>query len=100
VSLRDTSTVLDFEPDRMLLLRIGLWPLGEGRVRLTLTPVGTTATRVTMVEDFHDGPLLWLRNKVNDVALHYRNRESLRRLGDLAVRRAARSRQNSGKPRP
>ena len=100
VSLRDTSTVLDFEPDRMLLLRVGLWPLGEGRVRLTLTPVGTTATRVTMVEDFHDGPLLWLRNKVNDVALHYRNRESLRRLGDLAVRRAARSRQNSGKPRP
>jgi hypothetical protein len=100
LSLRDTSTVLDFEPDRMLLLRIGLWPLGEGRVRITLTPVGTTATRVTMVEDFHDGPLRWLRNTINDVALHFRNKESLRRLGDLAVRRAARSRQNSGKPRP
>jgi hypothetical protein len=74
----------------MLLLRVGLWPLGEARVRLTLTPVGASATRVTMLEDFAEGPLRWIRTKVNDLALHWRNKESLRRLGDLAVRRAPR----------
>ena len=65
-------------------------PLGlPRRIRLTLAPIGGAATRVTMVEDFSDGPLLWARSKINDVALHWRNRESLRRLSDLATRRVA-----------
>jgi len=89
VSLRDSSVVLECEPDRMLLLRVGLWPLGEARVRLTLTPIGGSATRVTMAEDFAEGPLRWIRTKVNDLALHRRNLESMRRLADLATRRAS-----------
>ena len=92
VSLRDSSVVLECEPDRMLLLRVGLWPLGEARVRMTLTPVGGSATRVTMVEDFAEGPLHWVRTKINDLALHWRNRESLRRLADLATRRTSNGR--------
>ena len=90
VSLRDSSTVLDCEPDHMLLLRAGLWPLGEATVRLILTPIGAAATRVTMDEEFAQGPLHWARTKIHDLALHQRNKESLRRLGDLAVRRAGR----------
>ncbi|HEV7899359.1 MAG TPA: SRPBCC family protein [Planosporangium sp.] len=86
-SVRDKSVVVDCEPDRMLLLRVGLWPLGEGRVCLELTPIGTSATLVTMVEDFPYGPMRWLHTKVNDAALHWRNKESLRRLADLATRR-------------
>jgi uncharacterized protein YndB with AHSA1/START domain len=88
VSLRDSSTVLDCEPDRTLLLRVGLWPLGEARVRLTLAPIGDAATRVTMVEEFTGGSLRGLRTKINDLVLHRRNVESLRRLADLATRRA------------
>jgi Polyketide cyclase / dehydrase and lipid transport len=88
VSLRDSSIVIDCEPDRMLLLRAGLWPLGEATVRFTLTPVGASATRVTMDEEFAAGPLHWVRTKINDLALHRRNKESLRRLADLAMRRA------------
>jgi uncharacterized protein YndB with AHSA1/START domain len=87
LSLHDRSVVVDCEQDRMLLLRVGLWPWGEGRVHLTLTPIGASATRVTMVEDFPEGPLRWLHTRVNDVALHWRNKESLRRLADLATRR-------------
>jgi uncharacterized protein YndB with AHSA1/START domain len=87
VSLRDSSTVLDCEPDRMLVLRAGIWPLGEARIRLLLTPVGDRATRVTMDEEFAEGPLRWLRTRADGLVLHGRNRESLRRLGDLAVRR-------------
>jgi hypothetical protein len=89
VSVRDSTVVIDCEQDRMLLLRVGLWPLGEGRVHLALTPVGDSATRVTLVEYFPEGPLRWLHTKVNDVALHWRNKESLRRLADLATRREA-----------
>jgi hypothetical protein len=89
VSLKDKSVSEECEPDRLLLLTVGLWPFGAGRVRFVLEPVGTAATRITMVEQFTQGPLVGLRNKLNDVLLHYRNRESLRRLADIAVNRAA-----------
>ena len=39
------------------------------------------------LDNMRAGPLRWIRTKVNDLALHYRNRESLRRLADLARRR-------------
>ncbi len=88
-SLHDKSVVLECDPGKMLYLRVGLWPLGEGLVRLTLAPIGGTSTRVKMDEQPADGPLHWLHTKVNDLLLHRRNKESLRRLGDLAERRAA-----------
>lgn len=89
LSLSDSSTVLSCELNRQLTLRAGLWPLGEATVRIELEPVGATATRVTMHEDFHAGPLAWARNKINDLILHRRNVESLRRLADIAVREKA-----------
>jgi hypothetical protein len=92
VSLRDRTTVLECQPERMLLLKLRLWPLGAGKVRLILDREGPDATRVTLIEQFTEGPLLGLRNKVNDLLLHYRNRESLRRLADLAVGRATAAR--------
>jgi len=91
VSLKDHSTVLACEPDRMLLLKIRLWPFGAGRAKVLLEPATRGRTRVTLIEQFTEGPLLGLRNKVNDVLLHYRNREALRRLADLATGRRTRS---------
>src|SRR3954454_8096289 len=79
-SLKDSSTVTACAPDRSLTLRAGLGPMGEATVRLELEPVGSSGTRVTMHEDFHAGPLHWLKNKVNDLLLHGRNVEALRRL--------------------
>jgi hypothetical protein len=89
LSIRDRSTSLECEPGRMLLLKVRLWPLGAGLARFVLDPAGPEATRVTIIEQFTEGPLIGLRNKINDLALHYRNRESLRRLADLAERRVA-----------
>jgi hypothetical protein len=43
-----------------------------------------------MGEQFTDGPLLGLRNKLSDLVLHRRNKESLRRLADIATRDKAR----------
>lgn len=86
VSLHDKSTVLACEPGRALTVRAGLWPLGEAIVHLKLEPVGGNATRVTIAEDFNAGPLRWVRTKLNDLVLHRRNVESLRRLADIATR--------------
>jgi hypothetical protein len=83
LSVRDKSTVLECDPGRMLLTKVRIWPLGEGHVRITITPVGSTRTRVTMQEEFTSGPLRWLHTKIDDLALHYRNVEALRRIEDL-----------------
>jgi uncharacterized protein YndB with AHSA1/START domain len=90
-SLQDSSTVVAMVPDRSLTLRAGLWPLGEATVKIDLEPVGPAATRVTMHEDFHAGPLHWAKNKINDLVLHRRNSESLRRLADIAEREKSRT---------
>ncbi|HET8684845.1 MAG TPA: SRPBCC family protein [Micromonosporaceae bacterium] len=92
VSLKDRTEVIDSQPPSLLVLRARLWPLGELTVRIELTPVDADATRVTLAEEFRAGPLNWVQTKVNDLLLHGRNREALRRLADLAVRKAAPSR--------
>lgn len=89
VSLEDSTLSLACEPPGMLLLRPRLWPLGEAEVRITLTELGPERTRVRIAEDFTAGPLRWVRTKVNDLVMHKRNQESLRRLADIAVRRDA-----------
>lgn len=85
LSLHDSSTVLAVEPGRSLKLRAGLWPLGSAIVRILLEPAGG-GTRIVMEEDFEAGPLLFVRNKINDLVLHRRNIESLRRLNDIVLR--------------
>ena len=84
LSLEDASTVVAVDPGRSLTLRAGLWPLGEATVRIELVPVDRENTRVTMHEDFDAGPLRWVKNKINDLMLHARNAEALRRLAELA----------------
>ena len=86
LSISDKSTVTAVTPGRRIALTAGLWPLGEAAVDIVLEPAGASATRVTMHETFRSGPLLWARNKINDLILHGRNVEALRRLADLAER--------------
>lgn len=86
ISIRDETEVLACRPPYELALRAHIWPLGEATVVITLMP-GTYGTQVRMVEEVHAGPLKWFRTKLNDLLLHYRNREALARLADLAMRR-------------
>jgi uncharacterized protein YndB with AHSA1/START domain len=86
LSLHDSSTVLAMVPDRLLKVRAGLWPLGSAVVEIVLDPLANGETRITMKEDFEAGPLLFVRNKLNDLILHRRNIESLRRLNDIVLR--------------
>nr|WP_091653487.1 SRPBCC family protein [Micromonospora pallida] len=85
-SLTDASRVLVCEPPHRLVIRAGLWPAGEATVVFTLDPVGPDATRVRLGEDFTAGPLRWIRNKLNDLVLKQRNKETLNRLSDIATR--------------
>ncbi|MFI5496156.1 SRPBCC family protein [Actinoplanes sp. NPDC051859] len=87
LSLHESSEVLSCVPERELTIRAGLWPLGEAHVRMLLEPVdGGRRTRITMEETFRAGPLRWVHTKLNDLVLHRRNIESLRRLCDIATR--------------
>ncbi|MDR7274037.1 SRPBCC family protein [Catenuloplanes atrovinosus] len=88
-SLHDGSRVLECEPGRRLKLRVGIWPVGEASVTMTLVPQGETATRITFEEEPVAGPFKWAHNRLNDLVLHQRNRESLRRLSDVAARQKA-----------
>jgi hypothetical protein len=85
LSLHESTVSLICEPPTRLVLRPRLWPFGEATVHITLTGSGEH-TQVVIEEQFTDGPLLALRNGVNDMILGRRNRESLRRLCDVVER--------------
>jgi uncharacterized protein YndB with AHSA1/START domain len=89
LSVRDNSEVLSCAEPTELVVRARMWPLGEAKIAIRLVDTGNGGTRVTLAEDFKAGPLRWIRTKVNDLVLHARNVETLRRLGDLAMRREA-----------
>jgi hypothetical protein len=91
ISLRDITTVTECEPPRLLAMKLRLWPLGAGIARFELEQVADRTTRVTLYEEFSEGPLKALQTKINDMALHLRNKEALRRLADLATRRTPRA---------
>jgi uncharacterized protein YndB with AHSA1/START domain len=97
VSIEDESTVLQCEPPYLLVLKVRTWPAGAAVVRVMLAPEGTDATRVTMAEQAVEGPLRWVRAGLDGLVLRRRNRESLRRLADLAVHRT-RARPATGSP--
>ena len=87
VSLHDNTRILICDPPRLLAMQARLRPLGVATVTLTLEPQMADTTKVTMVEEFSAGPLKWLQTKANDVVLHRRNTEALRRLSDIVVGR-------------
>jgi uncharacterized protein YndB with AHSA1/START domain len=86
VMVKDVSQVLEVETDRRLALKVKAWPLGEGVVRVELTPNGS-GTVATMSEEFTDGPGKLLPEAVIGPLLKARNLESLRRVSDIAVNR-------------
>lgn len=86
LAVQDVTTVLDVDPPRMLELEARLWPLGAARIRLELAERHDGA-EITMSEEAVKGPTALLPAQVQSFYLTPRNRESLRRLADLAVRK-------------
>jgi uncharacterized protein YndB with AHSA1/START domain len=83
----DTTEVLEVDEDRRIVLKARGWPAGEARVEISLRPAADT-TVVTIVENATAGPGALVPKPVQDVQLHLRNTETLRRLAFVAEGRA------------
>lgn len=77
--INDTTEVLEVEEQRRIVLKARGWPAGEARVEISLRPTAD-ATVVTIVENATAGPGALVPKPVQDVQLHVRNKEALRRL--------------------
>jgi uncharacterized protein YndB with AHSA1/START domain len=83
-SVSDTTTVIESEPPRRIVLRARAWPAGVARVEIDLAEDGAGATEAVMQEVPLSGPPATFHNPLQDQLTHRRNAESLRRLKQLA----------------
>ena len=87
VVIDDHTEVLDSVEGRMLELKARAWPSGEAEVVIRIEDRGVGST-VTIDDDIVAGPGRLLPAPARALPLQIRNRETLRRLGWLAERRA------------
>ncbi len=83
INIKDHSEVESCDRPNRLVLRVKFRPAGTALVDLRLE-ADSGGTRVRMGEKPLGGPAARLYGKIADVAMHGRNRESLRRLKRLA----------------
>jgi uncharacterized protein YndB with AHSA1/START domain len=81
--IHDTTTVLESEPMRRLVLEARARPLVVARVDIRLEPEDG-GTLVTLDETVIGGLLGALPRELSDAPIHLRNRETVRRLKRLA----------------
>ncbi|HEV7812439.1 MAG TPA: SRPBCC family protein [Leifsonia sp.] len=89
VLLDDSTYVLEWDPPRRAKLRARGWPIGEAFVLIEVKRRGDGCV-VRIVEDAVVGPGKLIPPFLRDIGIHYRNTETLRRLGYLAEGRAGR----------
>jgi uncharacterized protein YndB with AHSA1/START domain len=83
ITVRDSTTVLESDAPHRLVLRARARPAGVARVELDVTARDGGAD-VLMLERPVSGPPALLHNPLQDWLIDRRNRESLRRLKQLA----------------
>ena len=81
--INDETTVLEYDPPRLLVIQPSGWPLGEARVTLEVKPRGDGCV-VRITEDAVRGPGSWVPASLLDPPLFIRNVETLRRLAFIA----------------
>jgi uncharacterized protein YndB with AHSA1/START domain len=95
--LRDTTTVLESEPPRRIVLEARARPLVVARVALTLTEEDG-GTRIDMEETAESGLAAAMPAPIVDGLIHVRNRETMVRLKRLAEIGARLGRTTPGGP--
>jgi uncharacterized protein YndB with AHSA1/START domain len=83
-TLRDSTSVLECEPDRRLVLEARARPLGVARVVIELIDAGGGRTEVRMGEWIDEPAMLRMAQPLLDPLIAARNRKALDRLEDLA----------------
>jgi len=84
--VRDSTSVLECEAPRRLVLEARVRPFGVNLVAVELEPAGA-GTRIVLREWPTTGPAARLPRRLYDALLHARNALALRRLKRLAERR-------------
>jgi uncharacterized protein YndB with AHSA1/START domain len=80
--IRDTTTVLESEPGRRVVLEARARPAVVAHVTVTLDPAGG-GTRIVLEEKVTGGLAAVLPDALNDALIHLRNAEAVRRLKRL-----------------
>ncbi|TDN92578.1 SRPBCC family protein [Microbacterium sp. BK668] len=88
VLIDDATIVEEWTPPRKVVMRARGWPIGEARVTLDVKDRGRGCV-VRIQEEAVSGPGRFVPHAVLDVALRWRNAETLHRLAYLAEGRAA-----------
>lgn len=83
----DSTSVLEWEPPRRMVLKARGWPMGSAKVVLEVEPTAD-GCGITIREDVIEGPGTLMPKPVRDAMIHVRNVETLRRLCYLAEGRA------------
>jgi uncharacterized protein YndB with AHSA1/START domain len=79
----DSTSVLEWDPPRHVLLKARGWPIGEAQIAIDVKPRGEGCV-VRITEDATAGPGRFVPSFVRDAAIGARNTETLRRLAYLA----------------
>jgi hypothetical protein len=79
----DTTSCVEHDPPRRMVLQARAWPAGEASVEITVEPAADGCI-MTIVEDASSGPATLIPKALRRPVLHWRNTETLRRLALLA----------------
>jgi uncharacterized protein YndB with AHSA1/START domain len=79
----DTTSSVELDPPRRMVLQARAWPAGEARVEITVEPDGD-GSLLGLAEDATHGPGTLVPGLLRQLAIAPRNRETLRRLALLA----------------
>lgn len=86
VLINDRTTVLEWDPPRLMVSQPSGWPLGEARVEIEVKPRRDGCV-VRITEHAVRGPGALIPGPLLDLILHPRNTETLRRLAWIAESR-------------
>ena len=81
--INDSTSVLEYDPPRRVVLKARGWPLGSARVVLEVEPT-SDGCRMVIDEDAVEGPGMLVPKPARSALIHVRNVETLRRLRYLA----------------
>ena len=79
----DTTSVLEWNAPRHVMLKARGWPMGEAHVTIDIQD-HDSGCLVRITEDVVAGPARLVPTPLSDLAIGYRNTETLRRLAYLA----------------
>lgn len=83
VLIDDETLVEEYDSPRRMVMRPKGWPIGEARVTIDVKPRGERSV-VSIHEEAVAGPGRFVPKPLMDLALHWRNSETLHRLAYLA----------------